>query len=87
MRKFTIPHGTRCEFEMYDHEDSLFEIHRSTNFGDIIFYETQLIEESNFVGCEGTFMRFGGRSNETMTEDQFYEYVVVDTKNIVIENI
>lgn len=87
MRKFTIPHGTKCEFEMYDCNDSLFEIHRNTNFGVIIFYETQLIEESSFIGCEGKFMRFGGRKKDTMTDDDFYEYVVVDTKNIVIENI
>jgi hypothetical protein len=32
-------------------------------------------------------MRFGGRKKDTMTDDDFYEYVVVDTKNIVIENI
>ncbi len=72
---------------MYDLNDSLFEIHRSTNVRDIIFHENQLIEERNLVGCEGTFMRFGGRKKDNMTDDDFYEYIVVETKNIVIENI
>lgn len=86
MKKFTIPHGTACEFEIYDHNDSLCEVHRSTNVGDIIFSETQLKEEENLVGSDGTFMRFGSRKNDTMTEGDFYEYVVVDTEYVIVEN-
>ena len=86
MKYFHIPIGTRCEFEMYDNIHELFEIHRSYNSEHIVFNENELIEEQNYRGSEGTFMRFGRRPSIPMVEGDFYEYVVVDTGNLIIEN-
>ena len=86
MKYFTIPSWSRCEFEIYDHTGSLCEVLRDFNVVELSFNESEFIEERNIVGSEGTFMRFSRKGQSPMTEGDFYQCVVIDTENVIVEN-
>lgn len=95
MKYYIIPKGTRCEFEIYEYDGSLCEIHRCINMEEIVFNENDFIEECDSNEKPSEFMRFShfkNKQNEFVKcgdritgIDDLYECVFTDTVNVRIE--